>query len=212
MELSEEEENFIKLTNIVLNVITKHLRDLFARKWNEKFPKNNWVDGIASGNVLYDKFPPQLKSNLQRFTIAMQEKIKGGISETWDATILCFLFLDAGLNLVKGIRPIIQRILPLRTSEHIASLREVRNTYFAHAAKMSYPVDEFTKIITDIKETSKSLFGAEATTVIEEIEKSSVKTQLSVALQQQLEQEIKLNDEYKVWKEQFKKELEGESL
>ena len=56
----------------------------------------------------------------------------------WDPTVLFFIFLNAGLKLIDGARPANARIAPYGISEELESLRNVRNTCFAHIKSSDY--------------------------------------------------------------------------
>ena len=82
MNLSVEQENFVKLTIAVLDVIPKHLKDLFKSQWDLKFPK--WKDGHNCGQFLFNKIPEGMKKKGSKFTEPMQISVENGItSDQW---------------------------------------------------------------------------------------------------------------------------------
>lgn len=169
MKLSPEEENFVKITKIVLDVLPKYLRKCFVEQWNKKYPNYKWQCGSASGNFLFDQLPSSTKNDWRNK--GNIENLKNGNEQNWDTTTLVFALLYSGLGLTEPCRPNNQREEPLRISEAIDVIRITRNVYFAHAKSMSCPPDVFTRVMKDIKHAAKCLFdnaGREIEEIVEE--------------------------------------------
>ena len=91
--------------------------------------------------------------------------MKAGDEAKWDITVLVFVLLDAGLKLVEGSRQKCERKLPLRMSEEIEIIRDIRNDYYGHVKSMSSKMENFLEImskITSVAEIKKVQFGKKA--------------------------------------------------
>ena len=171
MNLSPEEENFVKITKVVLDVLPKYLRKCFVEQWNKKYPNYKWQCGSASGNFLFDQLPYSTKNNWRNK--GNIENLKNGNEQNWDTTTLVFALLYSGLGLTEPCRPNNQREEPLRISEAIDVIRIRRNVHFAHAKSMSCPPDVFASVMKDIKHAAKCLFD-NAGREIEEIQEAGI--------------------------------------
>ena len=209
MDLSHEQENFVKISLAVLDVVPKHLRDLFKSKWDLKFPNNIWNDSKICGQFLFNNIPAGMKKKGAKFTEPMQTSVESGITSDWDQTVLFFIFLNAGLKLIDGARPVNARIAPYRISEELESLRNVRNTCFAHAKSSACPTGVFQTQMTEMKRVALSIFGQVAVNEIDTIENACIGTTLSVNHKKQLDKEMKLNAEYNQWQAKFEQDLKG---
>ena len=187
MALSNEEENFVKIAKIVLDVLPHHLRKLFITKWEEKYPNETWKSNSTSGDALVAKI-----ANINR---NYAEKLKAGDEQQWDTTILVYVFLYSGLKLIDQCRnPKEKRNPPLRISEEMDIIRETRNEVFGHATQMSCPTHDFTALVDKLKSVAKNIFGADAEKEIDDIRNLS--TQTTADLRQRLEEEKNRNDQF----------------
>ena len=131
MALSNEKESFVKITRIVLDAAPHYLRKLLITKWEEEY-QSIWQSNNASGDALVAKVA-KVNNNYT-------DKLKAGDEQQWDTTILVYVFLYSGLNLIDQWRnPNQTRIPPLRISEEIDIIRDTRNEFFGHATEMSCP-------------------------------------------------------------------------
>ena len=172
MELTEEKENFVKLSHIVLDIIPIYLRIMFKDKWNEKYPSSKWTSDAKSGNTLCNKVSDGFYASK-----ANQEyipRMRSGNEEEWDTTTLLRIILYSGMNLIEGCRPKEEWNNPLRVSEGLEVIREIRNKAIAHARGMSCSSEEFERTMTDLKCVVGSLFGKDAEIKIDEIAKSPI--------------------------------------
>ena len=198
MALSNEEENFVKIAKIVLDVVPRHLRKLFITKWEEKYPNEKWESNSTSGDALVAKI-----ANVNR---NYAEKLKAGDEQQWDTTVLVYVFLYSGLNLIHPCRnPKEKRNSPLRISEEINIIRETRNEFFGHATQMSCPSNDFTALVDTLKSVARNIFGADTDKEIDDIRKGPIDTQSTADLRQRLEEEKNRND-------QFNQSLKGKLL
>ena len=196
MDLTSEQENFIKLVKIIVEIVPKHLRGLFITSWNATFPSQPWANDATSGQYLYNAIPQSVKKNQAKFNKTLQQMILGGDCETWDPSALFFVLLYAGLKITDKCRPRNQRAYPFTVSENIDRLRELRNTFFGHVVNMSVPDGDFGNISTEIKGIIKGVFGAIAEDEIDQIINAQTTTQLSHDLKCKLDKEKKINEDF----------------
>ena len=202
MSLSREEEYFVKITKIVLEIIPKYLRKLFIDKWDQKYQNNRWQSNIASGNFLFNKIPNTAKNGRNRvYAINMQS----GKESDWDTTTLVYAMLYSQLNLIPSCRPDGQRSAPLLISEEIDIIRKIRNEFFAHAHNMKSSFRPFLEIISQVHSVAENIFGINAKHEIEDLVKSQISTNVADLLKEQLHIEKNRNDE-------FEKVLKGNLL
>ena len=191
MTLAVEEENFIKIAKIVLDIVPKYLRQLFIAKWNSNYPNKKWQSDAASGSAL----GAEIGNVSKRYF----EKVMAGNEEKWDTTILAYVFLYSGLSLIDKVRDKEWRVgpLPLLISEEIDIIRETRNIFFGHSVQMSCPSFEYTTIVHTFKRVARNIFGAHAEIEIDEFERSPIETQQADELRHKLQEEKIRNEELK---------------
>ena len=185
MVLTEEQKNFVKLANVILDLIPKLLRKLFIKLWNEKF------HSTVSGEYIWSAIPAEIQNDKKLFPQDVQKEILNGKEESWDATLLIFLLLGAQPNFIESCRR--DRKLPLRMSERIDNIRVIRNTFFGYAPKAELSDAEYIKISTELRYEVLHTFGVDAVKEIDAILTSEFETQLTVDLRDRLEREIQLN-------------------
>ena len=185
MVLTEEQENFVKLANVILDLIPKHLRKLFIKLWNEKF------HSTVSGEYIWSAIPAQIQNDKQLFPQDVQKEILNGNEESWDATLLIFLLLGAQLKLIESCRR--DRKLPLRMSERIDNIKVIRNTFFGYAPRSELSDAEYITISTELRYEVLHTFGIDAVKEFDAILTLEFETQLTVDLRHRLEREIQLN-------------------
>ena len=195
MELKDEDENFVKLVKIIIEVLPKHLRALFVDKWNTNNPTKQWANDAASGQLLHNAIPQNVKKNKGRFHNTLEQMILAGDIEKLDPTALIFVFLNAKPNLIGTCRPKNQRNPPFTEIENIDRFREIRNTFFGHVTNMSISTVEFGNISTELKAIAKDVFGNTAENEVDQIVSSQVTTTLSDQLKSQLQKENCFNEE-----------------
>ena len=193
MQSSDEEENFIKITKLVLDIFPMYLRKCFIEQWNKKYPAQTWQGDSASGAFFFSALPATVKSNKKRQKEI--DKLKKGNEQEWDTTTVVYALLGTGLQLVKGSRAKDERKDPLRISEQIEIIRDVRN-FIAHASNMSCSCTKFTEILTEIKSKATDIFDVKAVKEIEDIEKSPIESKLAVDLKKRLEVEKQRNKDF----------------
>ena len=198
MALSSEKENFAKIARITLDVFPHYLRKLFIMKWEEKYPNEKWESNNTSGDALVAK--------IAKVDKRYADKLKAGDEQQWDTTILVYIFLYSGLNLIDQCRnPKETRVPPLLISEEIEIIRETRNEIFGHAMHMSCPSHDFSAIVDNLQSVAKNIFGAYAEKEIDDIRKVPIDPQSTANLRQRVEEEKNRND-------QFNQSLKGKLL
>ncbi len=209
--LTNEQENFVKISKIILDVLPTKLRQYFKDKWDETYHNNNWDDTSKSSQFLVSLIPSNVKKNPHNKRNVDYLKTNGDTSD-WDPTLLFFVLLYSGLQLITPCRKKAQRNIPLFDSEVIDILREIRNGCFAHLKDMSLPSVEFQTVVGDLN-TVCTLFGPDCKREVDEIVQSKVHTQLSEQLMEQLKTQEKSNEEFNKWLHEridaFEKELTG---
>ena len=193
MQSSNEEENFIKITKLVLDIFPKYLRKCFIEQWNKKYPGQTWQSDSASGTSFFNALPAKVKSNRNRQIYI--EKLKKGNEQEWDTTTVVYALLETGIQLVEGSRAKNERKDPLRISEQIEIIRYVRN-FIAHASNMSCSSAKFTEMLTEIKSKAADIFDVNAVKEIEDIAKSPIESTLAVDLKKRLEAEKQRNKDF----------------
>ena len=152
MEVTKEEENFMKLTQLMLDVIPRILRKLFIRQWNSCHTEK-WSSTSVSGEHLWSLIPVEIRNDSYLSSQDVQRKVQSGMEGSWDATLLTFLLLHAELKLIENCHPI-QKV-PLKIS--IDNIRLIRNRVFAHAPSSELSSAELKTVSTALKrEVSKT--------------------------------------------------------
>ena len=193
MSLSREEEYFIKITQIVLEIVPKYLRNLFIEKWDQKYPNNKWQSDSASGNFMFTEIPNAAKNGKHEL---YANNMKSGKENEWDTTTLVYALLYSQLNLIPSCRPDSQRSAPLLISEEIDMIRKIRNELFSHASNMKLSFRTFLDIISQVYSVAENAFGISAEHEIEEIEQSQLTAGVAELLKQQIHIEKTDNDEF----------------
>ena len=173
-EVSAEEENFIKITKIIFDIVPKYLRRLFIyyrSKWSSG--RTAWRNDTRAA-MLFAITAPESYNNIraQHCLNAMKSVDVG----EWDLSTLIFAFLESGMHLVKGFRPFKNRSLPLRVSEEIDVIRKVKNDFFADPSNMQCSSITFAEVTSMIKSVARNIFGVDAEHEIDEIIQSKITT------------------------------------
>ena len=201
MEFAEEEENFVKLSKITLDIVPTYLRKLFRDKWNMHMD-TPWKSNEESGKCLIEKLPEckdKKQTEEKKLGHKFQQYIKKlatGNENSWDTTIIVTVMSDGGLKIFDKYK------------NDLEKLRKIRNEVFAHSSSMICSLDDFTQLISKVKSTAKLLFGEEAAVRIEKIKMENIETKLTKKLQQQLEEEKARNGMHN----EMAIELEGKPL
>ena len=212
MDLTKDQENFIKLVKIIVEIVPKHLRALFITNWDAKFPSQPWANNATSRQYLYNAIPQSVKQIQAKFNITLQKMILAGDCKTWDPSALFFVLLYAGLKITDKCRPRNQRAYPFTVSECIDRLRELRNEFFGHVVNMSVSDADFGKISTEIKGIIKDVFGTGAEDEIDQVINAQVTSQLSHELKSKLDKEKQINKGFSEWIMRLEEDLKGKQI
>ena len=114
---SQEEENFYKVSHLVLDEIPSHLRQFFKQVWDARNPTRPWDDTLASRDLLL------ARENNKSTRIVIKDRMQHGDRNKWDVTALFSVLLFSSqkyLNQIPNAFSCIDR------------LRILRNAHFAH--------------------------------------------------------------------------------
>ena len=153
MDISKENEYFMRVSHLFYNEIPKQLRQFFKEKWNQKFMPDTWNDRNQSGKALWNKIVRQARKNMNK---GVTDKIKAGNSNFWDCSVLFSVLLFADLGLIPPQREIKQQQQPLLESENIARLHKIRNQ-LAHNEDATLTHAEFESIFKEVSEVYRDL-------------------------------------------------------
>ena len=187
--LSDEQNNFVKLARIVLDIFPDCLRKLFKSLWDKKHQPKEWCSGRES-DVLYSELPDGVKGAARKKGIL--ERLEKGNDKKWDTSTAVFVILDAGLKLVDDkCRDGKEWSPPLSRSEKIRTLQNIRNGVFGHPESMSCSSDIFDETISKIKSISEGIFSEDAIKKIDEIVNSCIEIEDYNKLKQDMKGELK---------------------
>ena len=172
MEKSLEEDNFVKLSYILLDVVAEYLREYFIKLWDETYPDEKWHGDLDRRSSKLQSLLVAKDGRQKKDVYSL--KIMKGNEQEWDITTSIKAILDSGFKLIEGSRPPDQRNIPLRESEEIEIIRGIRNSDYGHIPKMACPLAKFNEVMTNIKSAANSLFGENAEKRITYIENSPV--------------------------------------
>lgn len=202
MALTEEGENFVRLSQIILEVIPKHLRSLFESKWNTKYPVNQWSDTAACGSFLLKEINKVNKSGM-KCTFSVKQALTAGDKNQWDCTTLFYILLFSNLELIPKTRMINKRSLPLLISEDVDKLREIRNGSFGHLPSASISKADYQQCISDIEKIFANLGWMQGLQEINSIKNNGVSTSQMATLKTKLKDESRKNDEFLELRKEF---------
>ena len=189
MDLTGDKGNFCKLTEIILTIVPKYLRQYFKDEWDKANPLMIWNDSPADGKCLTTKI--KIKYPFSDLKNALAQ----GNSNDWDPTALFFVLCKSGV-IIPHCRDPPKRVAPLRDSENIDKLRIIRNEFFAHRSSTSLSLIEFNQAIMDIENVFRIFNWMNGLLEIDAVKKSMITTPLSQYMEQQLDAAIHLNNSY----------------
>ena len=168
MEASPEQDYFVRLSYVLLNIVAQHLREYFVNLWDQKYPNEKWHDDVAKRNLKLQSL--LLRSDGRQKQDMYSQKILKGDEQEWDISTLIKAILDSGFQLIEGCRSKNERTSPLRKSEELEIIRGIRNTEYGHISSMSCSFDEFFEVMAKIKSAARNLFGKDVEKEIYKIE------------------------------------------
>ena len=134
--MENPEENFYRVSHIVLDVIPQNLRDLFIILWNTKYPNTPWDNRSASGQM----FLQNERYRTVRKTV--KQNMLHGDSNKFDGTTLFSVLLYSSQNFCQS-QP--------NVKDEIDQLRIIRNKCFAHLPNASFADIEYQSFLADVK-------------------------------------------------------------
>ena len=138
--LSAQEENFFKVSYLVLDVVPTQLRNYFKQLWDTKYPRSPWLDTSACGQRFLSTergIPKHLRSS-----IGLGDRTK------WDGTTLFAVLLFSSHTLITRNTPVYQAI---------DSLRSLRNAHYGHLTSTKMETTDYQRIIAEVKAAFKVL-------------------------------------------------------
>ena len=143
--LNVDEENFLKLTRIILNELRGKLRKLFITEFASVYGRP-YGDDPASGTFFLSNVLHQNRSK----DATVRDKIQNGDSGQFDCTTLFYCLLQSGALLQPPMRPRNSRTHPYNSSELLDMLREHRNM-FAHSTSAEINQTDFVNRVNVMK-------------------------------------------------------------
>ena len=134
--MAANEENFYRISHIVLDIIPKNLRPLFKSLWDRKYPTLPWGDTPADGRSFL-----AMERNQTVKKMVNQNMLQGD-NEKFDGTTLFAILLYSSQRFLHG-RPNVYAL--------IDQLRMIRNQYFAHLPRASLSNHDYQTVIVDTK-------------------------------------------------------------
>ena len=188
----------------MLEIIPKHLRELFVTSWNSKYPNCLWKDNAACSQQLYNDLWQSARERQTKLHKTCKKMLLGVSVDLWDPSVLFFVLLQEDLNLLQFCRAACEISPSFIVSENVECLRASRDSFLDHVTETSLTLCEFEAISSRMKIALSVVFGMHAVKETEEILSTQVTTGLAIHLKSQLQQEIEINSEYKEfikWKE-----------
>ena len=128
--MTPEEENYWRLVSILCNDVLSKLRDFFKAKFQQRFTFA-WGDNQMSGEFFI------ANANTPHTEQHILDVVRRGDTAHFDATALFWCLLYSGVKILEPkARRSTARSAPIRDSERIDELREMRNEV-AHARSAS---------------------------------------------------------------------------
>ena len=154
LESSAEYSNFASLAYIILNIISKHLRNHFIEKWDKTHPDKLWKSDNVSGRQLIKKIADGVKRKIKFKDY--KQRLESGKENEWDITLLAYIMHDCGLSMFSDSR------------DNVQKFRSIRNSHFAHACSMSCSASSFKNSVKEIKLAAGNIFGTKAVDEVDE--------------------------------------------
>ena len=174
-KLLVDEDNFYKISHLVLDEIPAKLRDFFKKLWNAKYPAHPWLDTPACGQHLLST-----ERSIQRH---IRPSIALGNRKEWDGTTLFAVLLFSSHSLLPKNTPIYQAI---------DNLRLCRNNHYGHLNCASIDTPVYQQIIADVKTSFVTLNWS--TNGITAIENRKLQKQHGLRLWKAMQEEKTKND------------------
>ena len=206
--LTTEEENFIKIAKIILDIVPKYLRKLFIYQWNNTYPNHKWQSDNLSIDFLLSRVPKvchdiayvskmreQNEARACRHLVFVK-KMKEESIEEWGSAALTFAFTGCGHQWIEEGCHLDKRMPHLLLSEGIYIIRKVHSDFCSNPSSMQCSQTTFRSVTWQLKSLAIHIFGADAEREINEIINSQIATEMAKEqLKQQLPEVKNPNDE-----------------
>ena len=136
--LTPDQENFWRLIHILWDDVPRMLRVFFKSKYHQRF-NIAWGDNQPSGEFFTANFP---NSNTRYIGQHIIDTIRQGDTALYDCTALFTCLLYSGTEILLPKPRHGTRTPPIRDSERVDELREMRNE-LAHSTSASVPSATF---------------------------------------------------------------------
>ena len=136
--MNAEEENFYRVSHLILDEIPFQLRKYFIDRWNTKYHKIPWEDTANSGNTFL-KWERSRSITTSAYT---RSNIENGDTCKWDGTTLFAVLLYSSHKLLQADQNAV---------DCIDNLRQLRNECFAHLNSARVKDPDYQQIVKDLK-------------------------------------------------------------
>ena len=143
---SEESRNYICMQNIVADVVSEGLKNVFKREWNSRYHASvgAWDDTSASGAQLFHSEKARKRPNIKDY----QKKFQHGDTNQWDCSTLFDAILYSN-SIGATLNPIIKT--------EVDKLRIIRNNIMHPPGKPRLTDLEFQNMTSDVENSFKAL-------------------------------------------------------
>ena len=143
---SEEKRNYICMQNIIIDVVSEGLRNVFKNEWNTRYQASlgAWDDTSVSGLQLFHRENTRTRPNKNMF----QAKFQQGDTNQWDCSVLFDAILYSNSIGKSRLNPTIKT--------EVDNIRNMRNKIM-HADKTTLSDADFQTMISDVDKAFKAL-------------------------------------------------------
>ena len=143
---SEENQNYIRLRHIIMNVARTELRKFFIQEWNNRYQASfgAWDDTNVSGNQLFNREKIRARPNKNM----LQSKFQNGDTNQWDCSVLFDAILYSN-SIGASLTPTIKT--------EVDNLRKSRNKLTHEILDEKLSDIEFQTMITSVENALNTL-------------------------------------------------------
>ena len=142
----EEKRNYICMQNIIIDVVSEGLRNVFKNEWNARYQASfgAWDDTSVSGLQLFHRENTRSRPNKNMF----QAKFQQGDTNHWDCSVLFDAILYSNSIGKSRLNPTIKT--------EVDNIRNMRNKIM-HADETTLSDADFQTMISDVDKAFKAL-------------------------------------------------------
>ncbi|CAB4037424.1 Hypothetical predicted protein [Paramuricea clavata] len=143
---SEGKRNYICMQNIIIDVVSEGLRNVFKNEWNTRYQASlgAWDDTSVSGLQLFHRENTRSRPNKNMY----QAKFQQGDTNQWDCSVLFDAILYSNSIGKSSLNPTIKT--------EVDNIRNMRNKIM-HADDTTLSDADFQTMISDVEKAFKSL-------------------------------------------------------